>query len=185
MAGRLAVLILLAGLGGAAANRRAFLAADALRLPRAARARAGPPAAATDRRAFLAAAACAAAAAPAMAQGPKSVFDSTCLGFGCNNYGGQDFTGMAAPAGEESLPFADFIAQLKDKASVAKISGVDIYGAGGDRVYVSFSDGKKMRLGEGLPIDDSKGWSSPLWLVRILDNARVPHTYHFRPTDKP
>ncbi|KAG8457338.1 hypothetical protein KFE25_014067 [Diacronema lutheri] len=136
------------------------------------------------RRAFTAAAFLGTAIGPAVAQ-DRSIFDSTCLGFGCNNYNGQGFGGMAAPTDEATMPFAQFAAQLKDPEQRARVAKVDIYGAGGDKVYVSFADGTKARLGEGLPIDDSNGWSSPLWLVRILDNVNVPHAYHFRPGDNP
>jgi hypothetical protein len=135
-----------------------------------------------DRRAFASAALLGAAFA---AQAQASVFDSTCFGFGCNTYNGVDYGGMAAPTDEESIPFKDFMATLASPELRAKVSKVDIYGAAGDRVYVTTADGKRMRLGDGLPIEDSKGWSSSLWLVRILDNVSVPHTYHWRPSDKP
>lgn len=167
--------------------------AGALQLPRPAAVRAARTGAGAtaERRAFLAAGILAAAVAvappPAGAKEnfPSSVFDSTCLGFGCNSYGGIGFGGMAAPTDEDSIPFVDFTAQLKDPDAKSKISRVDIYGSAGDKVYVTYADGKKIRLGEGTPIEDDKGWSSSLWLVRILDNVSVPHTYHFRPADTP
>mmetsp|Transcript_652 Transcript_652/g.1764 ORF Transcript_652/g.1764 Transcript_652/m.1764 type:complete len:167 (-) Transcript_652:405-905(-) len=114
-----------------------------------------------------------------------TVFDSTCFGFGCNSYQGVDYGGMAAPTDEDSVPFNDFLAMLKDPSAREKIVKVDIYGGAGDRIYVTTSDSKKFRLGEGTPIEDDNGWSSYLWVVRICDNNKVPHTYHFRPGDKP
>jgi hypothetical protein len=141
------------------------------------------------RRAFVASAffggvlAVSHSAEAAEVRAPASVFESTCLGFGCNNYNGLGFGGMAKPDDEDSLAFKEFTDMLQNAETRAKIASVDIYGAAGDRVYATI-DGRKFRLGEGLPIEDPKGWSSSLWLVRILDNNSIPHTYHFRPTDK-
>lgn len=115
-----------------------------------------------------------------------SVFDSTCFGFGCNSYRGTDYGGAPAPStGEPMMSFQDFVAQLKDEQLRKKVRMVDIYGAGGEQVYVSLTSGDKVRVGEGLPIEDSNGWSSSLWLVRILKNEGVPFEYHFRPGDTP
>ncbi|KAJ1630839.1 hypothetical protein T492DRAFT_1000119 [Pavlovales sp. CCMP2436] len=145
----------------------------------------------SERRAFAAFAAASvflgAATAPARAEETRSftVFDSTCFGFGCNSYKGVGRSGMAAPTDEASLPFNDFVAQLKDAKARAKVAKVDIYGADGSLVYVTDTAGAKIRLGEGLPVSDNAGWSDPLWLVRILDNNKVPHTYHFKAGDRP
>ena len=92
---------------------------------------------------------------------------------------------MAKPTDEESIAFSEFTALLQNAESRAKVASVEIYGSAGDRVYANI-DGRMTRIGEGLPIEDPNGWSSSLWLVRILDNNRIPHTYHWNsPSGKP
>lgn len=156
--------------------------------PRAApssRAPARPVVQSTRRGLAAASSALLAAALAERASAASSVFESTCLGFGCNNYRGQDFGGMAAPPDEPSTPFPQFIKTLENAETRSTVENVDIYGADGSIVYVTYKGGKRERLGEGLPVEDDDGWSSYLWLVRILKNTGVPYTYHFRPGDKP
>ena len=100
---------------------------------------------------------------------------ATCLGFGCNPYGNPGFNGMAkeaAPPG--SIPYSDFLAAVKDK----KVEGVVFEPPSGDVAY-AIIDGKSVRIGEGWPIEVSNSWSSPTWVVRILENENVPYAWNF------
>ena len=102
-------------------------------------------------------------------------FSATCMGFGCNSYSGTDFNGMPkeeAPAG--SMPYPDFLKALKDK----KVEGVVFQPPAGD-VAFALIDGKSVRIGEGWPVEVSNSWSSPTWVVRILQNEGVPYVWNF------
>merc|ERR1712194_73367 len=107
--------------------------------------------------------------------GTGGAFGATCAGFGCNNYNGVDFNGLpksAAPAG--SMPYTEFLAALKAK----KIEGVVFQPPAGD-VAFALVDGKSVRIGEGWPVEVSNSWSSPQWVVRILQNEGVPYAWNF------
>ena len=100
---------------------------------------------------------------------------ATCLGFGCNPYGDLGYNGLSkedAPPG--SLPYADFLKAIKDK----KVEGVVFQPPSGD-VAFCIIDGKSQRIGEGWPVEVSNSWSSPTWVVRILENEGVPYAWNF------
>lgn len=100
---------------------------------------------------------------------------ATCLGFGCNPYGDIGFNGLskeAAPPG--SMPYSEFLAALKAK----KVERVIFEPPAGDEAYAVI-DGNKIRVGEGWPIEMPNSWSSPSWVVRILENEKVPYTWNF------
>ena len=77
----------------------------------------------------------------------QGALGATCVGFGCNDYRGQDFNGMPAPGGEDyvsentlqvvrpaergSMPYSEFLQALKDK----RVLGVDFIAPNGDEVY--------------------------------------------------
>ena len=48
----------------------------------------------------------------------------------------------------------------------------------GDEAW-ALVDGKAVRMGEGWPVEVSNSWSSPSWVVRILENEGVPYTWNF------
>ena len=77
-----------------------------------------------------------------------------------------------APAG--SMPYPDFLKALKDK----KVEGVVFQPPAGD-VAFALIDGKSVRIGEGWPVEVSNSWSSPTWVVRILQNEGVPYVWNF------
>jgi len=100
---------------------------------------------------------------------------ATCMGFGCNPYSNPEFNGLpkqAAPAG--SLPYPDFLKALKEK----RVEGVVFKPPMGDEAY-AIVDGKSVRIGEGWPVEVSNSWSSPSWVVRILQNEGVPYAWDF------
>lgn len=100
---------------------------------------------------------------------------ATCMGFGCNPYSNPDFNGLpkqAAPA--NSMPYPDFLKALKEK----RVEGVVFEPPMGDEAY-AIVDGKSVRIGEGWPVEVSNSWSSPQWVVRILQNEEVPYVWNF------
>jgi hypothetical protein len=100
---------------------------------------------------------------------------ATCLGFGCNGYGGLDFNGLPAEqAPPGSLPYPDFLAAIKAK----KVEGVVFEPPAGNVAY-AIIEGKSVRIGEGWPVEVSNSWSSPAWVVRILENEGVPYAWNF------
>jgi hypothetical protein len=52
----------------------------------------------------------------------------------------------------------------------------------GDAAYATFKEGngKPIRIGEGYPIEQHDGWSSPAFAVRIVKDANVPYKFHFQ-----
>ena len=106
---------------------------------------------------------------------------NTCLGFGCNDYGRPDFNGMppeSAPPG--SMPYPEFLAAVRAK----KVELVVFKPPSGDEAYAVI-DGKSVRMGEGWPVEVSNSWSSPTWVVRILENEGVPYAWDFKLKTKP
>ena len=107
-------------------------------------------------------------------------FAASCFGFGCSSYGATDYDGLPkkdAPAG--SMPYPEFLAALKEK----KVEGVVFQPPSGDEAYAIIG-GKSVRIGEGWPVEVSNSWSSPTWVVRILENEGVPYAYNFDLTTK-
>ena len=43
----------------------------------------------------------------------------------------------------------------------------------------AMTDNKSMRIGEGWPVEVSNSWSSPTWVVRILENEGIPYAWNF------
>eukprot|EP00965_Chrysotila_dentata_P206512 6183577-Pleurochrysis_carterae.AAC.1 len=108
---------------------------------------------------------------PAVAETSMGVFGATCAGFGCNSYGGTDFNGLEG-APEGSLPYSEFLALIKEK----RIQSVEFIPPSGDEAYAYVLDAsgngvKRVRIGDGWPIEMANGWSSPTWVVRILKVA--------------
>jgi len=90
--------------------------------------------------------------------------------YAAGGYGGLDDKGAEAVVDEESIDYVKFLDAVSDK----KVERVDFYGPMGDIAYAMVG-GKKIRIGEGFPVERSRGYSSPLWVARILDNYRIPY----------
>lgn len=139
----------------------------------------------TDRRAFLAAGAATAfgAANGAFAasegeyrQGIK-VDPFNGLAF---NYRGSDFGGLDATAlNEPSVSYTEFNKKLK----AGEVEFVEFMAPDGDTAYVTFKSGEggtkssPIRIGEGYPIEQHDGYSSPMFCVRAVKNAGVPYKF--------
>ena len=55
---------------------------------------------------------------------------------------------------------------------------VEFLAPDGDVAYATFKDGEqKIRIGEGYPIEQHDGYSSPLFCVRAVKNAGVPYKF--------
>ncbi|CAN0068700.1 unnamed protein product [Ectocarpus fasciculatus] len=104
-------------------------------------------------------------------------FTSICMGFGCGEFQGLDYPGAPAPTDEDSITFKSFLESL-DKGLVTKVDFL----AGGDKAYAfvkpdAAGEAARIRVGEGYPDEQGNSWSSPLWVVRALNDRNVP--YHF------
>jgi hypothetical protein len=97
----------------------------------------------------------------------------------------------AAPS---SMPYSDFLQAVKDK----RVFGVDLMAPNGDEAYALIKDaagtGKRcseydpnarvvdgacrLRMGAGWPVEVSNSWSSPTWVMRILDNEKIPYRFN-------
>mmetsp|Transcript_5240 Transcript_5240/g.9234 ORF Transcript_5240/g.9234 Transcript_5240/m.9234 type:complete len:213 (-) Transcript_5240:100-738(-) len=109
-----------------------------------------------------------------------NVFNSICMGFGCGAFNDPTFAGAPKPADEDSISYMDFLKQL----DAGKVEKVDFF-ENGNRAYAYLrgdaegTAGTRIRIGEGYPIDQTKGWSSPLWVVRSLENKKVPYQFSY------
>ncbi|KAL1511744.1 hypothetical protein AB1Y20_005032 [Prymnesium parvum] len=95
-------------------------------------------------------------------------------------YGRPDFDGLAdGPAG--SMPYPEFLTKVKSK----EVEGVVFMPPSGNEAY-AIINGKSVRIGKGWPVEVANSWSSPTWVVRILQNEGIPYSYNYdlRPAPK-
>lgn len=144
--------------------------------------------AAADRRGFLAGVGGALTSIVASAQVASAVQEKeTRQGIEVNafnglifNYKGGDFNGLtASELGEPSVTYADFNEKLK----AGEVEFVEFMAPDGDAAYVTFKakegEAKQspIRIGEGYPIEQHDGYSSPMFCVRTVKNAGVPYKF--------
>ena len=91
------------------------------------------------------------------------------------NYRGGEFGGLDATAIDEpTVSYKDFNEKLK----AGEVTFVEFLAPDGDVAYATFKDGEqKIRIGEGYPIEQHDGYSSPLFCVRAVKNAGVPYKF--------
>ena len=95
------------------------------------------------------------------------------------NYRGNKFNGLdASSLNEPSVPFLEFGERLKR----GEVEFVEFIAPDVDAAYVTFrsKDGgkeKPIRIGEGFPVEQHDGYSSPLFVVRALQNTGVPYKF--------
>mmetsp|Transcript_6011 Transcript_6011/g.8842 ORF Transcript_6011/g.8842 Transcript_6011/m.8842 type:complete len:194 (+) Transcript_6011:118-699(+) len=98
--------------------------------------------------------------------------------------GGAENVGLdASQLNEPSIPYSDFLDRL-DKGDV---EFVEFMAPNGDSAYATFkatvdADGKEVkqppiRIGQGYPIEDPEGWSSPAFVVKIVKKKNVPYKF--------
>jgi len=103
-------------------------------------------------------------------------------------------------AAPDSMPYPDFLQAVKDK----RVLGVDFIAPNGDEAYALIKDdgaGKRcreydpdatvvddvcrLRMGTGWPVEVANSWSSPSWVIRILDNNKIPFEFKIDLKKKP
>jgi hypothetical protein len=96
------------------------------------------------------------------------------------NYRGGGFNGLDAyfTLDEPSVPFLEFGSRLQK----GQVAFVQFYAPDGDVAYATFKapDGTletPIRIGQGFPIEQHDGYSSPAFVVRALKNYNVPYKF--------
>ena len=91
------------------------------------------------------------------------------------NYRGGEFGGLdASTIDEPTVTYKEFNERLK----AGDVVFVEFLAPDGDVAYATFKDDdKKIRIGEGYPIEQHDGYSSPLFCVRAVKNAGVPYKF--------
>jgi hypothetical protein len=119
-----------------------------------------------------------AAASPAMAaQDPElrqgnevTAFNGLAFNYRGGEYGGLD----ASSLDELTVSYKDFNEKLK----AGEVVFVEFFAPDGDVAYATFKDDdKKIRIGEGYPIEQHDGYSSPMFCIRAVKNAGVPYKF--------
>lgn len=95
-------------------------------------------------------------------------------------YRGNDFPGLQADEiNEPSISYSEFIDRMKK----GEVEFVEFMAPNGDAAYVTFkssANNKKItpiRIGEGYPIEQPRGYSSPAFAIRAVKNAGVPYKF--------
>mmetsp|Transcript_22752 Transcript_22752/g.27903 ORF Transcript_22752/g.27903 Transcript_22752/m.27903 type:complete len:186 (-) Transcript_22752:3421-3978(-) len=103
------------------------------------------------------------------------------------NYRGNDKNGLdASTIDEPSIPYVDFLKKLDE----GDVEFVEFLAPNGDAAYATFKvkDGEKMmkpiRIGEGYPIEDPEGWSSPAFVIKSVKKKGVAYKFIVPMLDK-
>jgi hypothetical protein len=91
------------------------------------------------------------------------------------NYRGNDFNGLdAKDIDEPSITYSDFVTKLK----AGEVTYVEFYAPDGDVAYATLKDSSRaIRIGEGYPIEQHDGYSSPAFAIRTVMNSGVPFKF--------
>ena len=86
------------------------------------------------------------------------------------NYRGNTKNGLdASTLNEPSIPYVDFLKKLDE----GEVEFVEFLAPNGDAAYATFKQKEgeeivnRIRIGEGYPIEDPEGWSSPAFVVKV------------------
>jgi len=85
----------------------------------------------------------------------------------------------ASTLNEPSVPYSEFL----DRIDNGEVEFVEFMAPNGDAAYVTFKakDGeakqKPIRIGDGYPLEDPEGWSSPAFVVKIVKKKDVPYKF--------
>jgi hypothetical protein len=91
-------------------------------------------------------------------------------------YRGSDFNGLiASDINEPSISYQEFVTKLKS----GDVLFVEFYAPDGDVAYATLKSNpnNKIRIGEGYPIEQHDGYSSPAFAIRTVKNANVPYKF--------
>lgn len=89
-------------------------------------------------------------------------------------YRGSDFGGLkVSNIDEPSVSYADFIGKLR----AGQVEFVEFFAPDGDVAYATFKGEKPIRIGEGYPVEQHDGYSSPSFAIRAVKNAGVPYKF--------
>lgn len=91
-----------------------------------------------------------------------------------NVVGGLD----ASTLNEPSVPYMEFL----DRLNKDEVVFVEFMAPDGDAAYATFkSTGEEevqpIRIGEGYPIEDHEGWSSPAFVIKAVKKKNVPYKF--------
>lgn len=96
------------------------------------------------------------------------------------NYRNSQFGGLDADdLDEPSVSYQDFCQRL----AAGEVEFVEFKAPDGDAAYVTFktkegeAKAAPIRIGEGYPIEQHDGWSSPAFAVRTVKSAGVPYKF--------
>jgi len=100
------------------------------------------------------------------------------LGFKNRNSGGDSPTVDTSTINEASIPYSEFL----EKLSNDQVTFVEFLAPNGDSAYATIKgedgkDNKPIRIGEGYPIEDPLGWSSPAFVVKAVAKKSVPYKF--------
>lgn len=105
-----------------------------------------------------------------------TAFNGLIFNYRGGQYGGLDGSTLTEP----SVPFREFGEKLKND----QVAFVEFMAPDGDRAYVTFKptrEGeaipKPIRIGDGYPIEQHDGWSSPAFVVRAVTRYNVPYKF--------
>jgi len=82
---------------------------------------------------------------------------------------------------EVSIPYSEFLEKLNSDQVVF----VEFLAPNGDAAYATFkgesddssSNSKPIRIGEGYPVEDPEGWSSPAFVIKAVAKKGVPYKF--------
>ena len=95
-----------------------------------------------------------------------------------NYRGGDSPTIDGSTLDEPSIPYAEFL----EKLNADQVTFVEFLAPNGDKAYATFksdenNESKPIRIGEGYPIEDPEGWSSPAFVIKAVAKANVPYKF--------
>jgi len=88
---------------------------------------------------------------------------------------------------EASIPYSEFLEKLES----GQVLSVEFLAPNGDAAYAtlksdvegeassisSTENNKPIRIGEGYPVEDSSGWSSPAFVIKAVAKKGVPYKF--------
>merc|ERR1719296_275561 len=102
-----------------------------------------------------------------------------------NYRGGESPTIDASSLDEPSISYAEFL----DKLNSDRVAFVEFLAPNGDAAYATLKSSgggadeaegkieKPVRIGEGYPVEDPEGWSSPAFVIKAVAKKGVPYKF--------